>query len=223
MKPFKTEIKNRLVILGAFIVGILIASYLKTYNYGIKYMTLQEKKRLEVTIELAENDINKLKHKKKFYDKLLNEYVENKDIATIIDEELKNLKTTTGIIPVEGNGIVVSIEDSNKDIKEGENPNDFIVHDIDMLRIINDLKKAGAKAISINNERLYTNTSIQCNGPTIKVNNKTFGQPFIIKAVGNQESLKASIISPNSYSDLLKSAYGIKIELEENEDLIINP
>ena len=107
-------------------------------------------------------------------------------------------------------------------LKENQNPNELIVHDIDILRIVNDLKKAGAIAISINGERLLTLSKIKCSGSTIKVNDTTYGQPFIIKAIGDLNTLKASVISPQSYTNILQEVYGIYIKVEEENDIIIN-
>ena len=57
---------------------------------------------------------------------------------------------------------------------------------------------------------------------TIKVNDTTYGQPFIIKAIGDLNTLKASVTSPQSYTNILQEVYGIYIKVEEKNDIIIN-
>ena len=47
-------------------------------------------------------------------------------------------------------------------------------------------------------------------------------QPFIIKAIGDLNTLKASVISPQSYTNILQEVYGIYIKVEEENDIIIN-
>ena len=57
-----------------------------------------------------------------------------------------------------------------------------------MLRIVNELRAAGAEAISINDQRLIGTSEIRCSGPTITVNGKIFAPPFIIKAIGDTKT-----------------------------------
>ena len=46
------------------------------------------------------------------------------------------------------------IEDSLKPVQSGENPNLYVIHDEDILRIVNELRAGGAEAIAINDQRL---------------------------------------------------------------------
>lgn len=218
--------KRRIIILCSFILGFLISIYIKTLNPNRVYITLEEKKNLEKNIEKEVEEIDKLKKIKNEYEKSLNEYKYVKQneasVKDLMNEELNYLKEFTGSSQVIGEGVILTIKDSEKDLEENQNPNELLVHDIDILRIINDLKKAGAKAISINGERLINLSKIKCFGPTIKVNNKTYGQPFVIKAIGNIETLKSALISPESYTSILKEVYGIYIKVIDKKDIIVN-
>ena len=127
----------------------------------------------------------------------------------------------SGNTDIKGRGIVVEIRDSDREIKDGENPNNIIVHDQDVLHIINDLKLAGAEALSVNGQRLLFMSEIRCSGPTITINGKTFGQPFVIAATGPLDEMKQAITAPDSYAYLLKSVYGIGIDFFTEESLTI--
>lgn len=220
------SMKQKIFILCAFILGLLIAIYIKTLNPNKVYITLEEKKDLEHEIDIQKKEIDKLKELKKEYEKSLDEYtntLSNKEeVKNLMEEELISLKEDTGDIKVSGSGIIITIKDSDNELKENQNPNELIVHDIDILRIVNDLKKAGARAISINGERLLALSKIKCSGATIKVNNTTYGQPFVIKAIGDLSTLKASVVSPESYTHILQEVYGISIKVEEKNDIIVN-
>ena len=226
MNKRKKYIKQKMVILCAFILGILIAIYIKTLNPQKVYITLEEKKNLEHKIEIENKQIEKLRNIKLEYEKDLEAYeqksLNEKSVKELMEYELSYLKDVTGESKVIGDGIIITIKDSENDLKENQNPNELIVHDIDILRIVNDLKKAGAIAISINGERLLTLSKIKCSGSTIKVNDTTYGQPFIIKAIGDLNTLKASVISPQSYTNILQEVYGRDIKVEEENDIIIN-
>ena len=45
----------------------------------------------------------------------------------------------------------------------------YIIHDDDLLRVINELRAAGAEAIAINGERIVAMSEIRCAGPTLSV------------------------------------------------------
>ena len=227
INKIKTKTKQTVTILIAFIFGIFIAIYLKSMNSDNVYISLEEKRLLENDINNKKVEISNLKKTKEEYKNSLNEYkevikTEHKSIKELMDEELDYLKAISGYSTIVGRGVVITIKDSERELSSGENPNDLLVHDIDILRILNDLKKAGAKGITINGERVLPTSEIKCSGATITVNNTTYGQPFIIKAIGDTESLIKSINSPESYASLLKSAYGIYINIEENEEITLN-
>ncbi len=226
MKKYKVNNKQTLMIIATFIVGILLATYIKTFDSENVYITLSQAKELEEEVNDLNKEVNKLKEVKKEYEKSLDTYKEiykNKGtIEELIQKEIEQLKIITGDKDIEDEGIILTIKDSENDLKEGQDPNDLIVHDIDILRIINDLKKAGAIAISINGERILQQSQIKCAGSTIKVNDITYGQPFVIKAIGDIENLKSTILNPQSYINLLESVYGIYINFEQKDSIIIN-
>ncbi|CZR98158.1 MULTISPECIES: DUF881 domain-containing protein [Clostridioides] len=213
--------KKKMIILGAFILGIFISTYIKSLDPNKVYITLSQTENIESEIENTKKEIKHLKEVLKSNKKTLNEYKEakengNESIQTLMKKELEEVKELSGYSTVTGPGITVTMKDSDRELKDGQNPNDLIIHDIDILRVLNDLKKAGAKAISINGERVLSTSKIKCSGATITVNDTTYGQPFIIKAIGDIDLLSAAINSPESYAKSLKEIYGINIKTLEN-------
>lgn len=221
------NIKQKMVILGAFILGILISVYIKSLDNTNAYMTLDKKKEMENKIQKTKDEITSLKKVNLEYKNKLDYYSKARDdndksIVDLITIDLNNLKRESGFSLEKGEGIKIIIKDSDKELKSNQNPNDLIVHDIDILRIINDLKKSGATSIAINRERLLPLSKIKCSGATITVNDTTYGQPFMIEAIGDKENLAASVISPESYANLLKQGYGIYIKVEAKDCITIN-
>lgn len=224
---YKQNIKQKLVISSAFIVGIVIAIYIKTLDSSKVYITLEERNEIENNIETTNKELIKLKQYKKELEKELNQYkniIEDnkKSINDLMKDKVKYFKYEGGYTDIKGEGIVLEMKDSEDNLKEGQNPNDLIVHDIDILRIVNDLKLSGAKAISINGERVISSSKIKCSGATITVNETTYGQPFIIKAIGDTKNLMSHMNSPESYTTLLKDGYGIYINIEQKNDIVVN-
>ena len=135
---------------------------------------------------------------------------------------IENLKLRAGLTALEGSGVIVRMNDSNREISKGENPNMYVIHDEDILRIINELRAAGAEAISINGQRLIATSEIRCAGPTLSVNNVRSAPPFEIIAIGDKNSLENSIKMRGGVEDALK-VWGIQIEVHAVENVYIPP
>ena len=139
--------------------------------------------------------------------------------SEISDEELK-LKAC--LLPLEGQGIIIKMDDSNKESKKGEDKNLYLIHDDDLLKVINELRAAGAEAISINGQRLIDTSEIRCAGPTLSVNNVRSSAPFEIHAIGEKNILQNSIKMRGGVADTLK-VWGIKIICETSDKIYIPP
>jgi uncharacterized protein YlxW (UPF0749 family) len=123
---------------------------------------------------------------------------------------------------VKGPGIIMTLNDSKQEVSEGEDIAWYLIHDIDILEIVNELRIAGAEAISINGERVTSTTSIRCGGPTINIDGKRHAVPFVIEAIGDPKVLEASAIAPESYIELYMEFSGIEVEIQKVENLTID-
>ena len=119
-------------------------------------------------------------------------FSENEDNHTELVEEAKDLRLLLGIIPAAGQGVRVTLKDGDYDPVE-HNPNDYIVHESHVLRVVNELKISGAQGIAINGQRISSNTYIKCTGPVITIDGRTFPAPFVIEAIGDTDVLTASL------------------------------
>lgn len=122
--------------------------------------------------------------------------------STQNNTELEQLENTIkagnkilGLSEVTGNGIVITVDDNESLNNFVLDPNGLVVHDTDLMNIVNDLKNAGAEAISVNDQRIVTTSAIECDGNVIMINGEKIAAPFVIKAIGLPESL----ISVNMY------------------------
>lgn len=80
-----------------------------------------------------------------------------------------------GLTDVTGPGVILTIADSDIDSSLVLDASDFLIHDLDLLKVVNELKNAGAEAISINNQRIILTTPIICGGNTININGERIG------------------------------------------------
>ncbi|MFI3114521.1 MAG: DUF881 domain-containing protein [Clostridia bacterium] len=88
------------------------------------------------------------------------------------------------------------------------------------MRVINELRAAGAEAISINGERILATSEIICAGSTVSVNNRKYSAPYSIKAIGNSSELYGALTMRQGVVEIL-SKWGIEVEVTEHENLTI--
>ena len=142
----------------------------------------------------------------------INEYKEKaasvEETKTLLDEELNQTNMLVGKTDVIGEGVIISlIDNENKQIE-----------DTDLLSLINELKLAGAEAISINDKRIVNMTEIVMVNDTILINEERVTSPYTVKAIGNQKYLSSALSLKNSgyidkYTSLGKT---INMSLEKN-------
>lgn len=127
--------------------------------------------------------------------------------------DLERYKVIAGLTDVEGPGVVITLDDA--DIRKDEyiDENETIIHDLDIIELLNELKASGAEAISVNDERITSNSEQICAGPTIKINNTKYATPFVIKAIGSKDDIRMQFESPHSIINVL-AIRGIKVDVK---------
>lgn len=137
-----------------------------------------------------------------------------RELVDHLNEEIERYKMYAGLTEIVGEGVLIIINDGDRDLMVTETPNDLVVHDLDLRTIVDDLRIAGAEAISINGTRIITGiTEIICNGPTIRINGIQQAQPFIIRAIGDRYKLEAKLKDTESFAHALKQ---LGLEMEVN-------
>lgn len=151
-------------------------------------------------------------------EKFIKEYLERTmDIATASEYDKARLKA--GFTDVKGPGITIKLDDAAA--RQEDIPLDYlIIHDQDIKVILNELKKSGAEAISINGERVVPMSEQVCAGPTIMVNDNRYSVPYIIQAIGDPEILYHNIANCDRVAEMKE--YNIRIEITPSKELKIN-
>lgn len=127
-------------------------------------------------------------------------------------EEAEQLRLLLGYTKGQGQGIKITLEDGDYD-PALTNPNDYIVHESHIFKIVNELKISGAEAIAINGQRLKSNSYISCNGPVITIDGLQYPAPFVIEAVGDQDALIAALdISGGVFDQLINEQLNVTLE-----------
>ncbi len=108
-------------------------------------------------------------------------------LINTIDRRLGRLTGPTGMSPLSGPGLVVTLTDAPLDeqVPEGTNPNLLVVHQQDLQAVINALWAGGAQGISLQDQRIIATTGIKCVGNTVRLQGVPYAPPYVIKAVGS--------------------------------------
>lgn len=130
------------------------------------------------------------------------------------------LQLLAGTTDVEGPGIEIVLDDSNIAKKANENPNLYIIHDEDLLRVLNELRAAGAEAISINGQRIVAMSEVRCAGPTVSVNNVRSAPPYVIKAIGAPKTLTSALRLRGGVVETFEF-WGIQVKIKTEDKLRI--
>ncbi len=121
------------------------------------------------------------------------------DVENLLDQALPNArpgeKRPLSRVSVTGPGVVVSLSDSSDDFvgDQGTDVNDMVVHQQDVDAVVNALWRGGAEAIAVQGERLASDTPLRCVGNVILVGTRAYAPPYIIEAIGPQDSMVASV------------------------------
>lgn len=183
------------------------SNYLEQEESYREELISQQERNKELTEELIA-----LQTKRREYEK---DFAENEEEYEHLLKEAENLRLLLGEIPAHGEGIRVTLKDGEYN-PNSTNPNEYIVHESHVFNVINELKVSGAEAISINGQRLKSNSYIRCNGPVITIDGKQYPAPFIIEAVGDQETLISALkITGGVFDQLLNDR--IVVTIEEND------
>lgn len=143
------------------------------------------------------------------YDEKMQSSAETKEL---VNKELTEAKRNFGLTTVEDEGIIVTLTDTDEMAYDAE----------DLLELINELRDAGAEAISVNNERIVNMSDIaDVSSRYIVVNSQKISSPYVVKAIGDKTYLKSALTIKNGYYDF-KEKNKYKIKIEEKNNIKIN-
>lgn len=128
----------------------------------------------------------------------------NQQASDLLKQELEQQNNILGKNDVKGSGVVVTLTDTRAQKITSE----------DLRSLLNELKIAGAEAISVNGQRIvYDSYIVDIETTFISVNGVRIVSPYEVKAIGNPTYLE---------SGLSKKQYGyIDTKLEEGKDVTL--
>ena len=182
------------------------------------------KKSLLQTKTNYEDSVKKLADTDKELENLRNNVLNiESDVET--QEKIKKYEIILGLTKVQGEGVTITVADNNEQKDNSSfasiNISNYLVHDGNLVAIINELKIAGAEAISINGKRIVNSTSINCAGNVIQINGEKVGSPFVINAIGDKDLLYGELTKNGGTLYKLKK-YGVLTSIKKVDSIEID-
>jgi len=221
LRPRNVKVAVSLTVV-AFLFGALLAVQLRASqtlraNRAVESQSLvEEKQKLKDTqSQLFEEARNRASLQLKLaalQEKLKSGKVIDTQQLDSLNQQIKKLQVAAGLATVSGKGIVIKLSDNANAAKDAVGA--FLpglVHDYDVLQVVNELRSAKADAISVNNTRITGYTPIRCVGPVIYVNWEPAAAPFVIEAIGDPQVLSSAMKMPGGILENLENqGLGVK-------------
>ncbi len=198
------------------LLGIMLALQFKSINANQSMASFENKRMDELKTELI-----KLQAQKNSLQERLSELEEenqtyakvkagDSEAAQQIQDDLNKARIFAGLETVNGKGIIVTLDN-----------NSFIhVFDYDILNVVNELRAAGAQAISVNDERIVAMSEIREAGQYIMINGKPYKAPFTIKAIADPDDLERSLTLLGGVVEGLEDAQ-LKVGIKKSDKVDI--
>jgi len=163
--------------------------------------------------------------KKRKINNYANNDTKNDKILEDMKAQIGDYGMFIGLNKVEGSGIILKINDGTTNVRE-ENENEVknkLLHDSDMALVLNELRVAGAEAISVNNHRVVPWSGVICNWAFIGFDDGGMEYaPFNIYAIGDPEKLKAALLEDGSHVKQLMFRK-LYVDIQEVDKIIMPP
>jgi uncharacterized protein YlxW (UPF0749 family) len=179
----------------------------------IKMVNTLERQRNQLETDLAE--------KKKKLEEFEQAAGKDQGIMKAMQDQLEVARMEAGLVPLKGPGIVVELADSPKSPTPKDDPYYYIVHDVDLDTLVNELWASGAEAISVNEQRVVTTTAIRCVGPTILINSVRLASPYKVKIIGPSKDLEGALRTPGGFMDYMAPGiqHGLTVRINRFEEI----
>ena len=146
--------------------------------------------------------------------KSIEEYQEriesNEEASELIDEDLEESNMLLGKTDVTGEGVILTLT----------NTDEYTITYSHLLELVNELRYAGAEAISINDVRIVMTEIVEVQVRMI-ISGQRVTSPYVVKAIGNQTYLSSTLSLKDSGFIDRYQASGMSIKLETSNNIKI--
>jgi len=212
--------RNIALTLVCIILGVMLAWQYKSINYNQNVASFQNKRAEELKDELIrlQNTNNELRTRLQELKEENLAYEQDRagknKAGKILQDALEKARIFAGLVDVKGRGIIITLDN-----------NEFAtVHEEDIFDVINELRAAGAQAISVmssgNDERIVAMTEIRDAGRYVMINGVQMEAPFVIKAISDPDKLDRSLTLIDGVVDRLQE-WQLKVTIKKSDEVVI--
>ncbi|MEW6522536.1 MAG: DUF881 domain-containing protein [Bacillota bacterium] len=210
-----------MLVLVFAILGLMLTTQFRNQQRLSGAISYRRAEELAALLKAAEAERDLLRHELSSMRLHLAQVTASESAALdALNRELERLRLLAGVSAVRGPGVTVIMDDSTRPRSRQEDPNVYLIHDDDLLKVVNELRAAGAEAIAINGQRLTSVSEIRCAGPTISINGTRVAPPIVITAIGDPQTLESSLKMRGGVVDQL-SLWGIEVKVKRETDLLL--
>ncbi|MDF9409922.1 MAG: hypothetical protein A4E52_01933 [Pelotomaculum sp. PtaB.Bin013] len=205
------------VALVSIILGLIIAFQFRTASGIDRGVPSGREQELTMEKRQLQKDMTQLREEAGDLTAKLEEAGKGSSQANdAFNSELFKIRLYAGLTKVEGPGVEVTLDNLPENARPGGNPDLYSVKDYDLLKVINDLRGAGAEAIAVNNQRILATSEVRQAGNHINVNLTKLTAPYQVTAIGNAITLKSSLEIKGGLVENLSDRITVKVEARDN-------
>lgn len=140
----------------------------------------------------------------------------------VLRDEVERVELAAGLADLRGPGLRLVLDDGAPEACP-EQRYACQIQDSDLQLAVNALFGAGAEAVSVNQERVVSTTSIRSVGQTIMVNLTLMATPYELRAIGDPEELRERVERSEFAQQFAgwTQEYGLSWNLEEADEVVI--
>lgn len=197
----------------ALFLGLMVALQIRTSTSVEQGVPVDRVQELTIEKKQVERDLAQLSEESLDLQFKLEEAGKSHTAATgALEDELFKNKLYGGLVPVEGQGVEVLLSN-----QEGSYYN---IKDDDLLKVLNDLRGAGAEAIAINDQRILATSEVRLAGSHINVNLARLSPPYRVVAIGPSSTLKSSLELRGGLQEYLTDL-GVLVTIESKDRVLV--
>jgi uncharacterized protein YlxW (UPF0749 family) len=203
-------------------LGFLIAAQLASEGPRVRYTT-QERSPLVVSAVALQARQETLKDQVLALRNQIQEVEQrgqgSAELVRQLNDQLQHARIASGLLALQGSGIVFQLEDSVQPVKAGANEADYLVTARDIRTLVEELWLAGAEAVSVNGERIAQSSGIIDIGGSTLVNSAFIAPPYQISAIGPDDLYEQLSASQGFVAFVVAraDAFGIRLSFLESD------
>jgi uncharacterized protein YlxW (UPF0749 family) len=207
----RAAIRQGLLTLISMLVGFAFVTQIRTYDRitgDVRNLSSEELSILIINLidenARIESEIAQINQQNAFYARTQSD---GSSMLNQLVSDLNQLRGLTGAAQVQGPGVRIVVN--------------YALRAADVMALLNEIRNAGAEAISINNQRITAHTSIEEINGMLLINDTPQAPPYEIAVLGDSNTLMGALNRIGGLIRIWDEIDGVSITIEPSELLTI--